>query len=318
MSEFDGDSQENGGGGVNPLLVAALGLAVTFFLYQFVGAGLVFLLFGLDFTSANPNLVRLMNSAVQVLFLLLPALVLAKHFFNSPTILLSAHPVSWKYVALFGLGMTVVLPLISSLGVVILYAFQELARVNAGFAEFKLVLDELNTQLNAQYKFLLGFTNPLDMAIIVFVVAFTPAVAEEFLFRGFFMGALGVRLSAAATLTITSFIFAFLHFHPYGFLPLLVLSFYFGYALLRSGSILIPMLLHGINNLVSVLLVFFGIETPEFSTEAISYTDFTTSLFALLVLTVIAVVFVFGVEYGHRNGYLNTEMKGIDDAEDNA
>src|SRR5512142_1905261 len=64
--------------GVSPVLFAMLALVVVFLLYQGVGALITFLLFGLKPTAQNVNGMRIMTGVSQVLFLLVPTLVMAR------------------------------------------------------------------------------------------------------------------------------------------------------------------------------------------------------------------------------------------------
>ncbi|MGA8263415.1 MAG: CPBP family intramembrane glutamate endopeptidase, partial [Ignavibacteriaceae bacterium] len=70
---------------ISPISAAFIGLFGGFFLYQIVGGVLTLLIFGLDIEKAPVNGFRLMTMAGQVLFILLPALLFSKWFYEDVT-----------------------------------------------------------------------------------------------------------------------------------------------------------------------------------------------------------------------------------------
>ena len=65
-------------------------------------------------------------------------------------------------------------------------------------------------------------------------------------------------LNAQLSVWVTAFIFSFIHFQFYGFIPRLLLGALLGYALLWSGNIRYSMIMHATNNALSVLLFYLG------------------------------------------------------------
>src|SRR3989339_1111461 len=63
---------------ISPISAAFLGLVGGFFLYQIVGGLLTLIILGFDIENANVTSVRLMTTAGQILFILLPALLFTK------------------------------------------------------------------------------------------------------------------------------------------------------------------------------------------------------------------------------------------------
>ena len=59
---------------------------------------------------------------------------------------------------------------------------------------------------------------------------------------------------------MAAFIFSFIHFQFYGFLPRFLLGLYFGYLLVWSSCIWVPVTGHFINNGVAVLYYHFATE----------------------------------------------------------
>jgi membrane protease YdiL (CAAX protease family) len=100
-----------------------------------------------------------------------------------------------------------------------------------------------------------GFTLALNM----FMIAVLPALGEEFLFRGVIQRLLTEwTANKHVGVWMAAFIFSFIHFQFYGFLPRFLLGLYFGYLLVWSSCIWVPVTGHFINNGVAVLYYHFS------------------------------------------------------------
>ncbi len=113
----------------------------------------------------------------------------------------------------------------------------------------------------------LATTTPGGLVVNLFIVALMAAVGEELLFRGIlqklFTSWFGnVHLGVL----VTSILFSMFHLQFFGFLPRLLLGILFGYMLVWSGSLWLPILAHFINNASAVLVYYFynrgAIDTP--------------------------------------------------------
>jgi uncharacterized protein len=89
------------------------------------------------------------------------------------------------------------------------------------------------------------------------LIAVIPAIGEELLFRGALQ-----RLIIESTknvhigIWIAGIVFSALHFQFYGFLPRMMMGVLFGYMLLWSGSLWVPIFAHFMNNATAVVLSF--------------------------------------------------------------
>jgi len=88
----------------------------------------------------------------------------------------------------------------------------------------------------------------------VFMIAILPALGEELMFRGVIQ-----RIFSTWTknyhwgIWITAFLFSAMHMQFYGFLPRMALGAMFGYLLVWTGTMWVPILAHFVNNLMGVL-----------------------------------------------------------------
>jgi membrane protease YdiL (CAAX protease family) len=89
----------------------------------------------------------------------------------------------------------------------------------------------------------------------LFAAVFGP-IAEEIFFRGFMYRVLRVKLGIFWAMAVTSAVFAFLHTHIVGFLPIMALGMLLAYLYEKTGSLVTPISVHIIHNVGMVMLVF--------------------------------------------------------------
>lgn len=104
---------------------------------------------------------------------------------------------------------------------------------------------------------------PLWIKIYMGLVAVTlgPFV-EELLFRGIALPLLARYVSQGWAVFLVSAMFALLHFHVPGLVPLFVIAVAFSYAYLYTGSIMVPIAMHAIFNAVSLVNALLMTRTP--------------------------------------------------------
>lgn len=134
------------------------------------------------------------------------------------------------------------------------------------------------------------------LALNLFMIAVLPALGEEFLFRGVIQ-----RLATDWTrnrhlgIWISAFLFSFIHFQFYGFLPRFLLGLYFGYLLLWSSSIWVPVIGHFINNGFAVLYYHFAAKPMgETSMDQLGTgEEHSYMLYLSIVSTALLLIFIF-------------------------
>lgn len=109
-------------------------------------------------------------------------------------------------------------------------------------------------------------TSPL---LIIATLALTPAVVEEFCFRGYLFSALEKRLSALNTILITSILFGLFHVLTGNtllierFLPTTMLGLILGTIALRTGSVWPGVILHFTHNAFLELVMYYREQLQE-------------------------------------------------------
>lgn len=90
--------------------------------------------------------------------------------------------------------------------------------------------------------------------VALVVMALIPAIGEEFLFRGGMQKGIENKTgNAHLAVWVTAFVFSFIHFQFYGFIPRFILGVVLGYFYLYGKSIWIPIWAHFVNNASAVL-----------------------------------------------------------------
>lgn len=133
-------------------------------------------------------------------------------------------------------------------------------------------LEQLMQQMEQQAEqFLQRFLTYGDGAwwvllLNLILLAVLPAIGEELTFRGVLQSFFSNRHVAV---WVTAFIFSFIHFQFYGFIPRLLLGAVLGYALVWSGRIGYSMIMHATNNALSVLVFYLGTYVWHLSQDTI-------------------------------------------------
>jgi len=90
--------------------------------------------------------------------------------------------------------------------------------------------------------------------VIILVMAVMPAIGEEFLFRGFLMGTLREKCRPWVAIAATTLIFAAYHMSLLKMFTISIIGLGLTVAAYMTGSIYVSMMMHFINNSVSVLI----------------------------------------------------------------
>jgi hypothetical protein len=124
----------------------------------------------------------------------------------------------------------------------------------------------------------------------IFMIAFLPSIGEELLFRGVIQ-----RIFTNWTrnyhwgIWISALLFSALHLQFYGFIPRMFLGVLFGYLLVWSGSMWLPIIAHFINNALAVVAMYLidkellSPEIEEIGTNSDSYYMAAVSLVLIVV-----------------------------------
>lgn len=281
---------------ISPIAAAFIGLIGGFFLYQIVGGLLTLFIFGFNVENAPVNGIRLMTMAGQILFILLPSLIFSKLFYTNLKKFFRLKLPNWRELLLFVAGLAVLTILLQNYLYVQNHLI-DLAAENVPIIKtFKDLLDKLNEFVEKTYGNLLKANTFLEAVLIVFVVAVIPALSEEMMFRGYIQRSFEIKIKPFYAAFITAVFFGANHFNPYGLLPLIILGLYFGYAAYVSDSIVIPIILHFLNNFTAVMLYFVFGDDELISSTVKKPSEFTSSVITIFFMIILFVGVLFAVK----------------------
>ncbi len=141
-------------------------------------------------------------------------------------------------------------------------------------------------------KMLLTMNGVGDLFFNLFLIALIPALGEELLFRGVVQKTFAeIFKNKHAAIILTAVLFSFLHFQFYGFFPRTFFGILFGYMLIWSGSLKLPVVAHFTNNATVVLVNYFGTENGL--SEKLDNIGKNDSFLLALISFVLLVVLMF-------------------------
>ena len=145
----------------------------------------------------------------------------------------------------------------------------------------------------------------------LFVVALMPAICEEMFFRGFIYTSFKGKNSCKAAIICSGILFGFMHMDFIRIIPTSILGIAFAYCVYKSGSIFVPMILHFINNALSVVVGNYPdneFMNKVFKFMEINFNDFNVGRFIIL-LCVSVVLICVGVWALRSSKNSNKEVK---------
>ena len=277
---------------MNPIAFVLLTLVVIFITYQIFGAILTVLIVGADLKAIPEkiNTTRVILAFSQYAFLLFPVFIL--NYLRDNDVKKSFR-IQKPVLSIFFLaivGIIIVQPFLQ-----VFLFLQNKIIFSIPFAGGILQkLKELSDSFEQTTVLLVTAHNVPEFIFIVFVIALTPAICEEFLFRGMILKNMEKATKALNAILMTGILFAVFHFNPFNLIPLVVLGYYLTFVTYYSGSIFTSMICHFLNNFISALSVFiFGKESisePSFSgLELVNFIFLGVISLAFFIIVLLAI-----------------------------
>lgn len=131
-----------------------------------------------------------------------------------------------------------------------------IAGIVTGFANFILGRGEPNPEDANNFQLVLkAFDTPFDGMLLFASVCLIAPFFEELFFRGYLLSTLTEKFSPIYSAILCGIIFATIHFEPSKLLELSILGIVLSYAKLRSGSLLVCMIIHFLVNFQTMALM---------------------------------------------------------------
>jgi hypothetical protein len=280
---------------IPPVPFVLLVLVAVFLTYQIVGSLFAFFTLGENmFSPGNLTATRIVVSASQFLFLLFPVVFLnylrgdkfkTGFLLNKPDI---------RILAMSVLGILVVQPVLQFILIIqnkIVFSLPFDPDILNALKEFSRYLDDTVSGIAVSYGI-------AEFLAVIFVIAVTPAVCEELMFRGLILRNLSSAMKPYTAVALTGIVFAVFHFHPFNLIPLIILGVYISFTAYFSNSVYTAVVIHFINNLISALSVYiFGKENPDWekisNPELLQYGLISIFGLAIFMLCMIVIIRIY-------------------------
>jgi membrane protease YdiL (CAAX protease family) len=117
--------------------------------------------------------------------------------------------------------------------------------------------NEMQVKNENTFKAFLVMNSFGEFLKVFVLLAILPAVSEELIFRGILMRTLHRRnRNTAMSIAITSFVFAMVHYNPYGLISIFLAAVLLGYIYYLTGSLWLSILAHLLNNGLQIILFY--------------------------------------------------------------
>lgn len=266
-------------------------LLFTFFLL-FAFSALIFL-FGTNNQSllTSASFLRLSVCLQSIFIFLVPALLCAYLFEKKPLSYLKINkPIDIRFLILSIILIIAVQPLVSWLGY-----YNSTLSLPASLAPLEQQMKEWEDMATKTMEQLLLNSSVSVLLLNIFVIAIIAGITEEFFFRGSVQQLITkISSNKHVAIWITAFIFSAIHFQFYGFFPRMFLGALLGYLFVWSGNLWIPVIVHSMNNAMSVLLFHFYYGTSTYDKiESIGVGDtWWTSLISLVITALVCYLLI--------------------------
>lgn len=247
-------------------MVITVGVVLVFTtLLTVIATALAAALYGIQVDSlpalmgdlSNPvgiSIMKIVQAASSLGVFVFPALFLGFVFSDSVREFLSWRKPADGMLLLWASGiMLLALPAINAMA-----EWNNAIRLPAFLAELEQAMRATEDRAAAITEAFMVMNGAKALGVNIVVIALLPALGEELLFRGvlqrIFSSWSGNRHTG---IWVAAFLFSAMHMQFYGFFPRMLLGALFGYFLVWSGSLWVPVIAHFVNNATAVLLMFF-------------------------------------------------------------
>lgn len=207
------------------------------------------LLIGDGFTARG---MRIFAIVQDLLVFILPAVVAAFVATRLPASLLTVN----VRPRLFPIVMAIIVMLTSLPAMELLIEWNNNLHLPESMSGLEESLRNMEDSASTGISALSGGNTVGDLIMGILIIGILTGIAEELFFRGalqnLFMTMPKVKKHFA--IWAAAFIFSFMHFQFFGFVPRLLLGAYFGYLIWWTGSVWVPVIAHAFNNSLVVLL----------------------------------------------------------------
>lgn len=228
-------------------------VALTYLFGMIVTAFLGTILLKIGGDTRHLAMLRISAVIQDVVMLVLPALTVAVLICNNAARFLCIDRRPSTAMTVTALLVMVV----SSPAMTYIIHLNESVTFPPALAGLEAQLRAMEATASESVRTILGPHTPLNLIMSILIVGLLAGFCEELFFRGTLQRVIqSTSASPATAVWIAAVIFSAIHFQFFGFIPRMLLGAYFGFLLLWSGSIWLPMAAHIFNNTMFVILAY--------------------------------------------------------------
>jgi uncharacterized protein len=243
-------------------------------------------------TNADINLIKYFQLSQTLGLFLIPAVIMNFLFFDYEERFLSPNQIHKPIfiLLLVMISLIVSIPLISRL-----MEWNNSIHFPEFAVKFEALLKKMEEERNDLTERMLNGHRIKDLMYNIFLIAILPALGEEFIFRGILQQFLTRWFrNIHWAILITAIIFSAIHFQFYGFVPRLLLGFYFGYLFYWGKNIWVPVFAHFINNSIAVILLFIE-NTKEILLPDMLKEDYKAGILEVIISLNLTIIFIVSI-----------------------
>ena len=247
------------------LITLIIIMLISLFILSLIGFLLAIPLFNLSlqdiFNDLNPEtlgsnilLFKYLQTIQTIGLFVVPPFVFAWFYSNRPLTYLHAKTKPETGSLIFvAFAVFVGIPFIGYLG-----KMNQAIDLPEFFGQFENWLAEREDQAQRLTEKFLTVQSQAELALNIFMIGVLPAIGEEFVFRGVLQKIMHKwTRNIHWAVFITAFAFSAMHVQFYGLIPRMFLGVLFGYLLVWSGSIWLPVIAHFVNNTTAVVYSYY-------------------------------------------------------------
>lgn len=255
--------------------------------------------------ATSTSFLRFSVCLQSIVVLLIPTLLCVFLFEKKPFDFLKINrSIDIRFLILSIVLIVAVQPIVSLLG-----HYNNMVSLPPALAELEQQIRAWE-ELAAQTMETLILSNSIAILFLnILIIAVVAGITEEFFFRGMLQQLINkITSNKHVAIWIAAFIFSAIHFQFYGFLPRLFLGALLGYLFVWSGNLWVPIIIHSINNAMSVLLFRFYYNTETYEKiESIGVGDtWWVSVISLILSSLICYLLI--------REYSNRKLEDFEDA----
>lgn len=220
---------------------------------------------------------------------IIPAFITARIFNNGRTVqtlMLDKFP-GWSHLGMMLLIYIASIPIMNSI-----IEWNEGIRLPESMAGIEQWLRAQENMALQATELMMDIDSIGQLIVVILTIGLLTGIGEELIFRGSIQRLMiENRVNVHAAIWISAFIFSALHMQFYGFVPRMLLGAFFGYLVVCSGSLWLPILAHALNNTMATVTYY------QPSLETIPWLGATTPGITIISTIVTLLLVLYYVKY---------------------